>query len=170
MAVMMSWLVRVGVCFSFFGIVSCAVSPEESAWTNPSRAGGTANANANSVLAEGQSGGQATAAELRELRERQESVGNSVSSPEEVLVPYSAGANTPVVDLPPLPPVEPEYRYAIPVPGRPGWVYNPYTNRPLDVRGIASGRLIYDETDPENRNPDGTLKEVVEITRRFRVP
>ena len=69
-----------------------------------------------------------------------------------------------------LPPMNIDYPYAIPVPGRKGWVFNYYTNRPVDVRGVESGRLIYDERDPENRNPDGTLKPVAEMPNKFRVP
>jgi len=62
------------------------------------------------------------------------------------------------------------YRYAIPVPGRNGWVYNPYTNTTVDARGVESHRLIYDETDPANRNEDGTLKPVEEMPHKFYMP
>lgn len=62
------------------------------------------------------------------------------------------------------------YRYAMPVPGRPGWVYNPFTHTSVDARGVESGRLIYDETDPANRNPDGTLKPIEQMPHKFRVP
>lgn len=81
-----------------------------------------------------------------------------------------AGEYTDAFDLPPLPAITVQYRYAVPVPGRKGWVYNPYTNRPVDVRGVESGRLIYDERDPANRYEDGTLKPVAEMPNKFRVP
>lgn len=167
---MMFWIARVGGLVWVLGLVSCAVQPEESAWANPSQINAAGNAAPGDGLPLGQAGDSATSSELRELRSRQEAAGLARDSQAEVLVPSAALGDTPIQDLPPLPPVQPEYRYAIPVPGRPGWVYNPYTNRPLDVRGIASGRLIYDDTDPENRYEDGSLKPISEITRRFRVP
>ena len=84
----------------------------------------------------------------------------------------SGGGNTTddIGSLPPLPSLSTNYRYAIPVPGRKGWVYNPYTNTTVDARGVESGRLIYDETDPANRREDGTLKPIAEMPHKFRVP
>lgn len=56
-------------------------------------------------------------------------------------------------------PVKPQskYRTAMPIPGKPGFVYNPWTNRSVDVRGIPSGTLI---RDPNDGDP----------THKFRVP
>ncbi len=122
-----------------------------------------------------------TSGELRQLREQREGVEN------ERLIRSGSGGQTggrwngstpgpnreapfDESNLPPLPPLRTDYQYALPVPGRNGWVYNPYTNRPVDVRGVESGRLIYDERDPENRNEDGTLKPVAEMPNKFRVP
>lgn len=122
-----------------------------------------------------------TASELRQLRERREAQGQGQGA-----VPYSAGAGAGRIPsasngagvgsspddgaLAPLPPVEIGYRYAMPVPGRSGWVYNPFTHTSVDARGVESGRLIYDETDPANRNPDGTLKPIDQMPHKFRVP
>lgn len=51
-----------------------------------------------------------------------------------------------------------DYRRAVPIPGKEGFVFNPFTNNPVDVRGIPSGSLVYDPQDPnKDRN-------------RFRVP
>jgi hypothetical protein len=60
-------------------------------------------------------------------------------------------------DPPPTNPTKPDYRRAIPVPGREGLVFNPWTNNPVDVRGIPSGQLVRDPHDP---NP----------SHKFRVP
>lgn len=49
------------------------------------------------------------------------------------------------------------YRTAIAIPGKPGFVYNPWTNKAVDVRAIPSGQLI---RDPNDGNPD----------HKFRVP
>lgn len=56
-------------------------------------------------------------------------------------------------------PIEPpkRYRTAMAIPGKPGYVFNPWTNKSVDVRGIPSGTLI---RDPNDGNPD----------HKFRVP
>ncbi len=52
-----------------------------------------------------------------------------------------------------VPWVEPEaggdIPYAIPVPGRPGYVYSPYTDSPVNVRDVPAGTII---TDPNDGN------------------
>ena len=40
-----------------------------------------------------------------------------------------------------------DYRVAVPVPGKPGFVFNPFTNAPVDVRGIPPGTLVRDPND-----------------------
>ena len=121
------------------------------------------------------SGEQATSGELRELREQREAQGSSerlIHAGQGASGTSGSGGVEPFdeASLPPLPPLSIDYRYALPVPGRQGWVLNPFTNRPVDVRGVESGRLIYDERDPENRYEDGTLKPVAEMPNKFRVP
>ncbi|MGC6465022.1 MAG: hypothetical protein ACON5N_05500 [Akkermansiaceae bacterium] len=59
------------------------------------------------------------------------------------------GANTP-----PAPTgngSKPKYRTAVVIPGKPGFVYNPWTNKAVDVRGIPSGEAVRDPHDP-NKN------------------
>ena len=46
---------------------------------------------------------------------------------------------------------------AKPVPGKPGFVFNPFTDKIVDVRGLPPGQLTRDPTDP---NPD----------HKFRIP
>ena len=46
---------------------------------------------------------------------------------------------------------------AVPIPGKEGFVFNPFTNDPVDVRAIPPGTLVRDPNDP---NPD----------HKFRVP
>jgi hypothetical protein len=55
-------------------------------------------------------------------------------------------------------PVKPGYPRAIPIPGKEGYVFNPHTNNPVDVRGIPSGTLVEDPQDPNGSK------------HRFRVP
>ena len=52
---------------------------------------------------------------------------------------------------------KPKYPTAASVPGKPGFVFNPYTHNIVDVKGIGSGKLV---KDPE----DG------DATHKFRVP
>lgn len=56
-------------------------------------------------------------------------------------------------------PVKPKskYRTAVPIPGKPGFVFNPWTNKAVDVRGVPGGMLV---RDPNDGNPD----------HKFRVP
>ena len=58
-----------------------------------------------------------------------------------------------------VPWVEPEagseIPYAIPVPGRPGYVYSPYTNAPVNVRGVPAGTVI---TDPNSTNRNQSFR------------
>ncbi|MFT6862254.1 MAG: hypothetical protein ACJAVK_000811 [Akkermansiaceae bacterium] len=50
-----------------------------------------------------------------------------------------------------------KYRTAMAIPGKPGFVFNPWTNKAVDVRGIPSKQLI---RDPNDGNSD----------HKFRVP
>ena len=52
---------------------------------------------------------------------------------------------------------KPKYPTAAPVPGKAGYVFNPYTQGTVDVRGIAPGTLV---RDPEDDDP----------SHKFRVP
>jgi hypothetical protein len=49
----------------------------------------------------------------------------------------------------PVQPPKSKYPTAVPVPGKPGFVFNPYTNNIVDVRGIGPGRLCRDPEDPD---------------------
>ncbi len=52
----------------------------------------------------------------------------------------------------------PDYKVGLPIPGKPGFIFNPFTNNPVDVRGIPSGTLVEDPQDPNGSK------------HRFRVP
>lgn len=43
------------------------------------------------------------------------------------------------------------YPVADPVPGRPGFVFSPDTNQPIDVRGMPSGTLVMDPSSPRSK-------------------
>lgn len=51
---------------------------------------------------------------------------------------------------PPAPKPSPpaEHPVALPVPGRPGFVFSPFNNKVLDVSGLASGMLVADPHYP----------------------
>ena len=62
--------------------------------------------------------------------------------------PSNAASTQPT--SPPQPPSKPrnEYVYANKVPGREGFVFSPYNNKVIDVRGYTSGQLVMDPTYP----------------------
>ncbi|BCX49557.1 hypothetical protein HAHE_34650 [Haloferula helveola] len=49
---------------------------------------------------------------------------------------------------PPKPAPKPNNQVARPVPGKPGFVFSPYNNKIIDVKGIPSGTLVADPTYP----------------------
>lgn len=49
-----------------------------------------------------------------------------------------------------MPPDKPQYEYATPVPGRPGFVLSPYNGKMIDVKGIPSGTLVADPAYPKS--------------------
>lgn len=57
----------------------------------------------------------------------------------------------------PTQPPKKDYRTAVSIPGKEGFVFNPFTNDPVDVRAIPPGTLVRDPNDPD---PD----------HKFRVP
>jgi hypothetical protein len=52
------------------------------------------------------------------------------------------------ISPPPQPKPRSEYVYANKVPGREGFVFSPYNNKVIDVRGYTSGQLVMDPTYP----------------------
>jgi hypothetical protein len=55
-----------------------------------------------------------------------------------------------------VPPVTPAtVKFAAPVPDKPGFVYNPFTQNQVDVRGIPSGTKV---RDPHDSNPAHIFK------------
>ncbi len=54
--------------------------------------------------------------------------------------------------------VKPKYPTARPIPGKAGFVFNPYTYDQVDVRGVPGGSLVIDPNDPNKS------------THKFRVP
>lgn len=77
--------------------------------------------------------------EIREARDkvRREQKSNADEpSPE----PRNTGTN---------PPPKKDYRVAVPIPGKEGFVFNPFTNDPVDVRAIPSLTLVRDPNDPD---------------------
>lgn len=68
--------------------------------------------------------------------------GSTKPTPPKVTAPKPAGTSV---------------RYAVKIPGKDGYVYNPWTNKAVDVRGLPKGTKVKDPNDP---NPD----------HHFRVP
>ncbi len=65
--------------------------------------------------------------------------------------------STPSAPPKPKTPPKPNYPTASSVPGKPGFVFNPYTHNIVDVKGIGSGKLCRDPEDGDS-------------THKFRVP
>ena len=117
---------------------------------------------------------------LRELREaRERAARGEVELPGEAIIyPSSENseASAPILQNNELTsdgllaPTGNYFPYGIPIPNRPGFVLSPYTNTAVNVRGVESGRLVFDERDPANRNEDGTRKNPDEMPHKFRVP
>jgi hypothetical protein len=61
-------------------------------------------------------------------------------------------------DIPKPPERKSEIQVARPVPGKPGFVFSPFNNKVIDVKGIPSGRLVADPTYPASEK------------KHFRVP
>ena len=55
-------------------------------------------------------------------------------------------------DPSPNPPPKQNYRTAVAIPGKQGFVFNPFTNDPVDVRSIPSGTLVIDPHDPKSEH------------------
>jgi hypothetical protein len=70
----------------------------------------------------------------------------------------TGNAETGDAPAPPPPSTEKkDFPKGISIPGKDGFVFNPYNNNPVDVRGIPPGTLVRDPQDPD---PD----------HKFRVP
>ncbi len=48
----------------------------------------------------------------------------------------------------PTDPTRPDYEFATPVAGKPGFVLSPYNGKMIDVKGMPSGTLVADPTYP----------------------
>lgn len=68
------------------------------------------------------------------------------------LPPNSVNGQLPIVDPTvggQIPAAPATYPYATSVPGKQGFVFNPYTKNQVDVRGIPSGTLVRDPYDTD---------------------
>lgn len=62
--------------------------------------------------------------------------------------PTTSGGGTPTPPAPTTTTNKPKYKTAVSIPGKPGYVYNPWTNKAVDVRAVPSGELVRDPHDP----------------------
>jgi hypothetical protein len=73
--------------------------------------------------------------------------------------PVTASSETKKAPTPdpefPKPPAPGKYKIAKNIPGKPGYVSNPFTGGDVDVRGIPPGALV---RDPNDQNPDHTFR------------
>jgi hypothetical protein len=119
---------------SCFALVSCFPIPKE----KPKKSGGASNP----TLTDEE---QQEIEKQRELLRQQELAKQTeLTNPE--TPPNNQTQNT-VVDTPAIKPKS-DYPFGTPVPGKEGFVFSPYNNKLLDVRGIASGTLVQDTTYP----------------------
>ena len=87
----------------------------------------------------------------RQLEEARQRLENSTPANNNQLP--TVDSNIPSV----TPPTPATYPYATKVPGKQGFVFNPYTKNQVDVRGIPQGTLVRDPYDNDK-------------THKFRVP
>ncbi len=67
-----------------------------------------------------------------------------------LIPPVRSGPGTTIPIVPPSDPNKPvTFPFATPVPGKAGFVFNPYNQKKVDVRGLPSGTLV---SDPRNAN------------------
>ena len=90
--------------------------------------------------------------EQKNMREAQESAEDP-----DALGPEEPGPTVPGGPRPNTDTNDSEHPYATKIPGKEGFVFNPFTNNPVDVRGIPSGTLVRDPQDPDE-------------SHKFRVP
>lgn len=121
--------------FSCFAIVSCFPVPKDGPKKNPEQ---TAN---NTLTSEEQQ-------KIEEQREkmRLEALAKENQLPNQQTTPTNVTENT-IVE-PPAIKTTSDYPFGTPVPGKEGYVFSPYNNKLLDVRGIPSGTLVQDTTYP----------------------
>jgi hypothetical protein len=81
----------------------------------------------------------------REERERLEAERREAAGYREALGNNADNANNAIREVKPA-----VVKFAAPVPNKAGFVYNPYTNNQVDVRGIPSGTKV---RDPHDTNP-----------------
>ncbi len=64
----------------------------------------------------------------------------------------AAPETVPLAPTAPTTAVKGDYPYGVPIPGKPGYVYSPFTpNRPVDVKGFAPGTEVKDPYTSETR-------------------
>ena len=94
------------------------------------------------------------AAERKEAAEYKKNITSSDSEPFSSSTSSDSGSSTSntTTTTPktttPKPPA-PTVKYAAPVPGKPGFCYNPWTHNQVDVRGIPSGTRVRDPHDSD---------------------
>lgn len=103
------------------------------------------------------SGQQTLTPEQQRLLDESQAATTGTESQNPTLTPSGMGdSGTPGGSVAP-PPVGKNYPTAAPVPGKPGFVFNPFTHNIVDVKGIAPGKLCRDPEDADT-------------THKFRVP
>ena len=78
----------------------------------------------------------------------------TISSPEQKSIrrlESLSAPTTPSISAPELPKAS-SYPVAVPIAGKPGYVYNPYNNNPVFVEGIPGGKTVRDPKDPNTNH------------------
>ena len=119
---------------SSFAFVSCFPIPKDETKKNP-------NLPTNTITSEEQQ----KIEEQRELM-KQRDLEKQAQLIKPATLPATQTENT-IVEPPEVKPTN-DYPFGTPVPGKEGYVFSPYNNKLLDVRGIPSGTLVQDTTYP----------------------
>jgi hypothetical protein len=120
---------------SGFFFVSCLPIPREAPKKKPTQPANTLTSEEQQKIEE-----QRELMKQRDL-EKQAQLANPPTPPK------NQTENT-VVEPPAINKPKSDYPFGTPVPGKEGYVFSPYNNKLLDVRGIPSGTLVQDTTYP----------------------
>ncbi len=123
-------------CFAF---VSCFPIPKEEPTKKPKE-------DVNTTL---------TSEEQQKIEEQREKMKQDALAKEaeltkpEPTLPTNGTQNT--ITDPPVIKTKSDYPFGTPIPGKEGFVFSPYNNKMIDVRGMASGTLVQDPTYPTEK-------------------
>ncbi len=152
--VMFSFKHLIGLVLTSLLFVSCSPSPPYQGVPNPNSPQAQQVAKTAEELKKEEDLRKARVKANKEAKARREAVRKTEEVTEGGGSTTTGGGGEEIKTAPREPVKRPsKYRTAMSIPGKPGFVFNPWTNKAVDVRGIPSGQLIRDpnDGDPEHK-------------------